>query len=239
MTKTILIIQARNNSSRLPGKVSKKIGDKTTLEYLLERVKNCKNIDEIVVATTDTDIDDSICDVCNQNLVKYYRGDEYNVLDRYYKTALEYNASIIIRVTGDCPLIDPFIIDKMIDEFKRSNCDFMDPIYHGNGKGSYAGFPDGTNPEIFTMNALSISQKNAVLSYDKEHVTGYMIKNLKCKKFKILLDTNIFKNIDFTNLHLSLDTIDDYNLISKIITNLYIKNKNFTIYDILYFLNEL
>jgi spore coat polysaccharide biosynthesis protein SpsF len=239
MTKTILIIQARNNSSRLPGKVSKKIGDKTTLEYLLERIKNCKNVDEIVLATTATQIDDSICEVCKNNLVKYYRGDEYNVLDRYYKTAIEYNASIIIRVTGDCPLIDPLIIDQMLDYFKKSNCDFMDPIYYGNGKGAHAGFPDGTNPEIFTMNALTLSQKNAILSYDKEHVTGYMIKNLNCKKFEILIDTTIYKNIDFTTLHLSLDTNDDYMLISKIINNLYANNKNFTIYDVLYFLNEL
>jgi spore coat polysaccharide biosynthesis protein SpsF len=127
----------------------------------------------------------------------------------------------------------------MLDEFKISNCDFMDPVYYGNGKGSHAGFPDGTNPEIFTMNALTISQKNAILDYDKEHVTGYMIKNLNCKKFKILLDINKFKNIDFSVLHLSIDTNDDYILISKIINKLYINNNKFTIYDVLQFLNEL
>jgi len=237
MSNTVLIIQARNNSSRLPYKVTKKIYDKTTLEYLIERVKKCKNLDDIIICTTIHIIDNTICDICEKLNIKYYRGSEENVLNRYYESALITDASVIVRVTGDCILIDPQIIDNIILEFKNNVCDFMDTFYHGSGKGCCAGFPDGSNPEIFTFKSLQEANLNATTEEEKEHVSGYIIKNMNCKKYNIPININNYSNINFETLHLSLDTQDDFILIEKILKNFYVDNSNFTIYDVLKFLN--
>ena len=237
MSKTVLIIQARNNSTRLPYKVTKEINNKTTLEYLIERVKKCKNLDDIIICTTIHDIDNSICNICEKLKIKYYRGDENNVLSRYYESALITSASIIVRVTGDCILIDPKIIDNIIYEFKINPCDFMDTVYYGEGKGSVAGFPDGSNPEIFTFQSLEKANLNAITKDEKEHVTGYIIKNMNCKKYSIPINIDNYSNINFRTLHLSLDTQDDLILIENILKNLYFNNPDFTIYDVLDFLN--
>ena len=238
MNNNVLIIQARNNSTRLPCKVIKQIYSKSTLEYLIERVKKCVNIDDIIICTTMNNIDDTICDICIKLDVKYYRGDEDNVLNRYYNSALITNAQNIVRVTGDCPLIDPHIVDDLIIEFKNNSCDFMDPFYYGEGKGSLAGFPDGTNPEIFTFKALEEANFYSTTQEQKEHVTPYIIQKLVCKKYNIPINIGHYNNINFAKLHLSLDTQDDFILIEEIFNNLYISNPNFTIYDVLNYLNK-
>jgi spore coat polysaccharide biosynthesis protein SpsF len=217
----------------------KKINNKSTLEYLLERVKKCKNIDDIIVCTTVNEIDNTICDICESTNIKYYRGDENNVLSRYYESACLTRADNIVRVTGDCTLIDSQIIDNLVEEFKKSGADFMDPNYYGEGKGAVAGFPDGSNPEIFTFKALQEANSNAITSEEKEHVSGYIIKNLLCKKYNIPINLSLYNNLDFKTLHLSLDTLEDFMLIEKIINNLYTQNNDFTIYDVLEFLNKI
>ena len=232
-----LIIQMRNNSSRLPYKVTKKIMDKYTMEYLLERVKKTKLVDNIIVATTTSEKDDVICSVCRNLQIKFYRGSEQNVLDRYFQAALISNSDIVVRVTGDCILIDPLIIDKMIEVFKNNNCDFLDPIYSGIGKGGGAGFPDGFNPEIFSFKALEKAYENANTPDELEHVTGYIINNLNCMKYNIILK-EVYHNIPFERLQLSLDTKRDLDIITCILTNLYPDNPNFTIDDVLSFLNQ-
>lgn len=232
-----IIIQMRNNSTRLPYKVTKKIMGKYTMEYLIERVRKTKYVNNIIVATTTSEKDDLICDICRKLEVKFYRGDENNVLDRYYQAALISNTDIVVRVTGDCTLIDPVIIDNMINFFKENDCDFLDPVYSGNGKGSVAGFPDGFNPEICSFDALKKAYKNANKPNELEHVTGYIINNMTCMKYKIdLKDT--YNNIPFKTLHLSLDTQEDLERITNILENLYPKNKDFTIDDVLNFLNQ-
>jgi len=234
---TSIIIQMRNNSTRLPYKVTKKIMNKYTMEYLIERVRKTNYIDNIIVATTTSEKDDIICDICRKQEVKFYRGNENNVLDRYYQAALISNTDIVVRVTGDCILIDPVVIDNMVKFFKENNCDFLDLVYSGYGKGSIAGFPDGFNPEICSFDALKKAYKNSNKSDELEHVTGYIINNLKCMKYKIdLKDT--YSNINLKKLHLSLDTQEDLKTITEIIENLYPKNQNFTIYDVLNFLNN-
>lgn len=242
MQRTILIIQARNNSSRLPYKMIKNINNKSTLEYLLERVKKCKNIDDIIVCTTINEIDNTICNICQRTNIKYYRGDENNVLSRYYESACLTRADNIVRLTGDCTLIDSQIIDNLVEEFKKSGVDFMDPNYYGEGKSAKLatpiGFPDGFNPEIFTFDALQQANSNATTDQEKEHVSGYIIQKLSCKKYNIPINLSLYKNLDFKTLHLSLDTLEDFILIEKIINNLYTQNNNFTIYDILEFLNK-
>ena len=231
------IIQMRNNSSRFPYKVTKKIMGKYVMELLIERIKKCTMVNNIIVCTTTMKKDDIICDICHSLNVKVYRGSEDNVLDRYYQAAYISNSDIIVRVTGDCPLIDPNIVDDMIKYYLKNNYDFIDPEYSGLGKGATAGFPDGFNPEICSFHALKIARQNASSPHELEHVTGYIIANLACGKYKFNLLNN-YNNINFKTLHLSLDTKTDYDIIKYIFKKLYPINKDFTINDVLMFLNQ-
>lgn len=236
--KTIVFLQARMGSSRLPGKVLLPLVDKTVLEHDIERIKRSKIINDIVVCTTTNAIDDSIVEICNKLNIKYYRGSEHDVLDRYYQAALLYKPNIIVRITSDCPLIDPIIIDNMIfnyfsviKESKYYIPKFSDPNKSHN-------FPDGFNPEIFTFDILEEAWKNATLDSDKEHVGPYMRRKYGNLQYEIQLKRE-YKNLDLENLHLSLDTKLDYDLLNDIFMNVYIKNKEFEIDDVLDYLDRI
>lgn len=236
--KINLIIQARMGSSRLPNKILKRIEDKCVLQHVIDRCSNSIYINKIVVATTTNTNDDIIEDYCLKQKIYYFRGSENNVLDRYYNTALQFECDIIIRVTSDCPLIDVNIIDSMINYFFEKKLDFLQPQYSRQGEnGSSGGFPDGTNPQIFTFKILENTYKNAYSDFDLEHVCPYMIRNYSIDEFKII-NIEFYKTIDFETLHLSLDTQTDYELICKIFSILYKNDKNFTIYDVLKILNN-
>ena len=112
--EVLAIVQARTNSSRLPGKILKKINNNTIIEILLKRLSKSKILDKIVVSTTTEKSDDDLVDIIKRNNFDVFRGSEKNVLDRFYKTALKYKAKNIVRITGDCPLIDAQIVDKLI-----------------------------------------------------------------------------------------------------------------------------
>ena len=228
-----LILQARMNSSRFPGKVLKIIENKTMLEHIIERINNCKNITNIIVATTINNLDDNIAKICDKNNIKYYRGSEDNVLDRFYQTALISNSDIIIRITCDCLLIDHNIIDDMINNFLNLNIKYYNMKYYN---GNYS-FPDGFDCEIFTFDVLKEAKQNCINLEELEHVTPYMINKYSGNSYEIKLYKN-YLNLDFNKIHLSLDSEDDYILLKKIFNNLYIKNKDFDIYDVLEYLNN-
>jgi spore coat polysaccharide biosynthesis protein SpsF len=138
------IIQARMGSSRFPGKIMKMIEDKVVLQHVVDRCRLSKYINKVIVATTNIKLDNVIEEYCINNDILYYRGDEKNVLERYYLTATKFNSDIIIRVTSDCPLIDYNVVDNMIDYFKENNLKFLQPKYfNGNNQKSRGGFPDG------------------------------------------------------------------------------------------------
>ena len=124
MKKVDIIIQARTGSTRLPGKVLFKLFNKTILEHVIERLKQVKNKSEIIISTTILPEDDNIVRICERNRIKYYRGNEFDVLDRYYHTALENKSEIIVRVTSDCPLVDPGILDTMIELHEKEKADY-------------------------------------------------------------------------------------------------------------------
>jgi len=236
--KVDIIIQARLGSTRLPGKILYKIFDKTILAHVIDRLKKCKNVSNIIIATTKNQNDKLIEDYCKTNKIAYFRGDEYDVLDRYYKTAIYFKSKYIVRITSDCPLIDPIIVDKMIDYFFENNKKFLNMKYFNNQNGAHGGFPDGTNMYIFTIEDLEDAWKNTNDKFDREHVCPYMIRKYKFnKKYDISLPKK-YKNINFKTLHLSLDTILDYYLIKNIYENLYFISKNFTIYDVLNYLDK-
>ena len=143
----VAIIQARMGSERLPGKVLKKIGNDTVLGHVINRVKKIKNIDNIVVATTKLKTDNKIEEYCTKSNVKFFRGDNKNVLKRYYDTAKYFSADIIIRITADCPLIDPELCYKTIKPILNNYYDYTSNIHPPS-------FPDGMDIEALTFKTL-------------------------------------------------------------------------------------
>ena len=120
-----LIIQARMNSSRLPGKVMLKVCSKPLIDILIERVKKAKKVDEIIIATTTNKKDDILCEHLKNKNCQIFRGSEDNVLSRYYEASMKFNVNVIIRVTADCPLTDPELIDEMISEYLKSKPEYL------------------------------------------------------------------------------------------------------------------
>lgn len=175
--KIVAIVQTRMSSSRLPGKVLTKIGSKSMLEHVLAGVSKSKLINYSVVATTHDKSDDAIVQLCKRKKIKYFRGSMYDVLGRYYQAAIVFDASIIVRVCSDCPLIDGKMIDTGMKMFLDSNLDYFSNTVD-------ATYPIGFNFEILTLNALSQAFKNAKDLPEREHVTPYIWKN-NPKKFKI------------------------------------------------------
>ena len=198
------IIQARMGSSRFPGKIMKCIEDKVVLQHVVDRCKMSKNIDKIIVATTNKKDDDIIEKYCIDNNILYYRGDENNVLERYYLLAKKLNAKIIVRVTADCPIIDKITLEKMLKHFlKHKKIDYL-----GNTIIAKKKFPDGTDVEIFNFVKLKLAYQKAKSKYDKEHVTPYIIRNSKCLAYNA-------KN-DFKNKRWTIDYLKDLKYVRKI-----------------------
>jgi len=227
-----IIVQARTGSTRLPRKVMKKLEDKIVLQHVIDRLKLSKYASDIIICTTQKKEDDVISDFCLTNKINIYRGSEFNVLERYYETAQYYKSDIIVRVTSDCPLIDVSFIDMMIDYFLKSDLQYLGPKYYGNHH-----FPDGFNGEVFWFDMLEEAYLNADHT-EKEHVTTYIIKKFKKEEFNYPILYKKYRNINFSRLHLSLDTEDDYKFLKNIFKNVYVKKKNFGLEDVLKYLDK-
>lgn len=218
MKKVVAIIQARMGSTRLPGKVMKDLCGKTVLAHDIERVRQSKYIDEIVIATTKFKEDDIILKEVSKNGAKVYRGSENDVLSRYYEAAKENKADVIVRITSDCPLIDPFIVDEVLN----SNYDLVTNagVYPENRT-----YPRGLDVEVFSFDILKKSFQEAIEMYQREHVTPFIYENSK----------NIYyykNNIDYSKYRWTLDTEEDYKLIEIIYKNLYKGKHDFYVEDI-------
>ncbi len=209
----VAIIQARSDSTRYPNKVTKLINNTSILEIIIRRLKLCKNINKISLATTDLESDKKLIDIAKKNQIEFYCGNERNVLMRYYKAAIKFKATDIIRVTGDCPFIDPKIVDSIVKLYKSGNFDYVSNTLLPT-------FPDGLDTEVFSMNSLKKANLNATSKYDKEHVTPYLKRN------KFIRRENFTSKIDNSSLRLTLDTKVDYENIKKIYK--YFKN-NFSV----------
>jgi len=209
--KKHIIIQARTSSSRFPDKVVKKIGDETILGLLIKRVKMAQKIDKVIVATSANPSDDLVEVIATNSKVKAYRGSLEDVLDRYYQSAVKSEADIVIRVTGDCPLIDPQLIDTLVDEFEGRELDYLsntlDPMY-----------PDGQDIEIFSFEALKKAWEKADLNSEREHVTPYLYKNSSYYGQSLFKADN-FGNLsgDYSNIRMTVDYESDLKIIQLLV----------------------
>ena len=202
------IIQARMGSSRLPGKIMKKInGDTPMLKFQLDQLEFSKNIDQIIIATTTLEPDNLIVDFCKKNNLECFRGESKDVLDRYYRCAKKFKLSIIVRITSDNPLIDPNIVDYVISRFVDSDCDYMST--------DFSKYPLGFTVEVFNFQSIARAWKEAKLPSEHEHVTPFLYKNPD--KFKI---ERITREKDLSHIRCTVDTEYDFQLIEKIISQI-------------------
>ena len=163
----LAIVQARVGSTRLPGKVLADIAGEPMLARVVSRVAAAEKIDAIVVATSDSPADDAIVELCAAKGIAVYRGSESDVLDRYYRAAKERRAAIVVRITADCPLIDPQVIDRVVSAFLTDDCDYASNTI-------VCSYPDGLDVEVFSFAALASAWRDARRSTDREHVTSYL-----------------------------------------------------------------
>jgi len=163
----VAITQSRMGSTRLPGKVLKKVNDKTLLDYQLDSLQKSKLLTQVVVATTTESSDDAIVQFCEKRDQAYFRGSESNVLERYYLAAKKYKADVVVRITSDCPMIDVEIVDHVIQQFINNKVDYASNSLERT-------YPRGMDTEVFTMKALEMAYSGATEQKEFEHVTPYI-----------------------------------------------------------------
>ncbi|AJQ26085.1 cytidylyltransferase domain-containing protein [Pelosinus fermentans] len=218
--KTVIIVQARMTSMRLPGKVLKTVLGKPLLEYQIERLRRMKLADEIVIATTTNDTDQPIVDFCNRLDLPFFRGSEDDVLSRYHGAAVQYKADVVVRVTSDCPVIDSMLSDKAISCFfnPNNNYDYLRLFQ----------YPRGLDTEVFTFKALEESYFEAIEKPEREHVTPFLYKHPERYKVKYMNPSE-----DYSHHRWTVDTLEDFELVKRIIEELYPIKKQFDFVDIL------
>jgi len=215
----VAIIQARMSSSRLPGKVLKPLAGMPVLGHVVERLSYCRMVDNIVVATSLEASDDLIEDYCKKINVNVFRGSLDDVLDRYYQAAKIYQADPVVRITADCPAIDPVVVDAVITGFLAGNYD----LYGLGGE-----FPDGLDCSVFSFSAIERAWKEARLKSEREHVGPYIENNPDLFKNGAL---KLFHGL--SNQRWTLDEASDYELLTKIFEKLYRKNSPFMTHEVL------
>jgi spore coat polysaccharide biosynthesis protein SpsF len=205
----VAIIQARMGSTRLPGKVLMDLNGVPMLKYQVGRIKQSKLIDQVVVATSTLPQDDEIAIFCKKYNIAFFRGSENDVLSRYYDAATEYNADTIVRLTADCPLLDPDVIDRTIALFQQDNLDYAaNTVPPENSQ-----YPDGSDVEVFSMSALKRAHQEATSEEDREHVTFYFWKSKQKKTFKTAQLSN---TEDWSKYRFTVDYPEDYEVVQRI-----------------------
>ena len=203
------IVQARMGSSRLPGKTLLKIDDKhTMLEFGINQLASSNLLDKIIIATTNLKSDDVIENFVKNMNVDVFRGKSNDVLDRYFQCAKHFSIDTIVRITGDNPLVDPMIIDNLIQKFTLNSYDYLSNAHVRT-------FPYGTEVEIFSFESLEQAWKNAILPSEREHVTPYFYNNSNL--FNI---HNEKQSNDISNLRWTVDREDDLFLVKSIVSKI-------------------
>jgi len=254
--KTIAIIQARMSSSRLPDKVLLEIGGRPMLEWVVERTCRAQRIGEVVVATTIDHSDDPVFDFCKEKDYRVSRGSVHDVLDRYYETAKYFQADVIVRITADCPLIDPELIDQamrlffsvtgsleLLPKLASPRFDFLANRLPPPWGRTY---PIGLDIEVFTYDVLEQAKKRAISKHQREHVTPYFYEGTPADQLKYQVYGSLYSSAmtpeghhiallhhtpDYGHLRWTVDTPEDLDLVRKIVS--YFPDDVFTWQDVL------
>ena len=219
------------SSTRLPNKIMMPLADKPLLIRMMERVTASKIANDYVVATTDTEEDDKVVEICESENIKCFRGHPTDLLDRHYKAGLGFNADVVVKIPSDCPLIDFKIIDKVLGYYLNNNdkLDFVSNLHP-------ATYPDGNDVEIIPMKILETVWREAKLNLEREHTTPFIWENPR--RFRI---GNIEweTGLDYSMSHrFTIDYYEDYEFIKSVYDNLYEINPSFELNDILKLLDE-
>ena len=215
-------IEARMTSSRLPGKVLKTIQGKPTLELMIERVKHAKYFDELIVATTTNKTDDPIIALCEELGVQTYRGSEDDVLERVYLAHKQYNADVVVELTGDCPLIEPQLIDLCILTYLNQDVDYV-------ATSQTKTYPYGQAVQVFSFETLKYLNENALTPYDREHVSPYIYNNPNIYNLRYI---DAKKSHHAPKLRTTLDTQEDFETLKDVYDHFYPENPEFNLEDI-------
>ena len=213
--RVVAIVQARMGSSRLPGKVLMDVGGNTALARTIIRLSRSTRIDEIVVATTTAPQDDAIAREAKLIRVKCFRGSEDDVLWRYSQAAESFRANMVVRITSDCPLIDPEIVDQVIDKCVTEKADFACNVLPRS-------FPRGLDTEVFRRAALTKVESLADQPYQREHVTPLFYERQDLFRF-----VSVSAEADYSRYRWTLDTAEDLELIRAIYSH-FNSNGDFT-----------
>lgn len=205
MPKVVVIIQARMGATRLPGKMMMDLAGKPVIERVVERVKLSSLINEIWIATTVNPEDNVLADWAQKNKINSFRGSSDDVLDRYHETAKFAGADTVVRITGDCPLIDPCLIDEVIAGFLSGDNDYASNTHPPT-------FPDGLDVEVFSFKALERAWQEAELKSEREHVTAFIWNH--SEKFKL---KNIVNKKNYSSERWTLDTKEDMEFIERVV----------------------
>lgn len=229
--KVAVIIQARMGSTRLPGKVMKYLGNKTILEHVVLRIKKAQGIDEIIIATSTLAPDDLICEEAARLNVVCYRGSEEDVLARYYEAAKLHHADIVVRITSDCPFMDPQLLTAMLKFFHKEKLTNKKIDYLSNCINRT--FPRGLDIEIFTFIALEKAYLEATLTYEREHVTPYILHHTTLFNLQ-----NYLNQQDFSTYRWTLDTEEDWQFMTAVYQKLCREKDFFTTQELLTLLEQ-
>lgn len=223
-----IFVQARMGSTRLPGKVLKKVSERPLLDYLMERLGQAREVYGVVILTSTQKADDVIECFCREKKIACYRGSEDDVLDRYYQAAFQRKPDGIVRVTADCPLVDPEVLDDVVREFKDNY-----PTFDYVSNSLKRTFPRGLDVEVFSFQALEKAWREAKLPEEREHVTLYLYQHPELFSLK-----NVKHVPSLAQHRWTVDTLEDFALVSLILEHLYPSNPHFRLDDVVKLLKQ-
>ena len=206
--KVLAVVQARMGSTRLPGKVMKPLAGKTLIEVLVSRLRKAKTLDEVLVATTTEKTDDVLADHCKSKKIPVFRGSSEDVLKRYVDACRKYSASVVVRITGDCPLVDPQLVDLLVSSFVFQKVDYLTNT-------NPPSYPDGLDIEVFAFNALEKAVLEATTTAQREHVTPYIYES------GLFKTANIANQDDLSRERWTVDEPDDLKVVEAIFRHFY------------------
>ena len=225
--RNVAIIQARMGSTRLPGKVLQDLAGEPMLARVVNRTGRAKTIQEVVIATTTNVLDDVIVELCKARDWSWFRGSEEDVLDRYYQAAKKYQADLIVRITSDCPLIEPEIVDQVVQEFLER----WPELDYATNTWPQRTFPQGLDTEVMSRDALDRAWHEDRNPTWREHVTPYIYRNPD--RFRI---HNVLSQVDYSAMRWTVDTTEDLTFVRQIYD--YFDHDGFSWHEVLKALEE-